>query len=121
MKHVSKQRLSDIAREVFDLLEIEDFFVLIEQQTPPDSRMEERLRELMGTRQSYETIELAMYLRASSSRSDSLPTWQPLLNAAIEQGLQRSEAVWDIFYGLVSPQDVSNRNTGQPVYKPHQT
>ncbi len=121
MKNVPQRRLDEIAEEVFDLLAVGDVFDFIDGDTPPDNRMELRLQELMGTRQSHEVLELAMYLRACSSRSEHLPTWQPLLNAAIELGQQRGEAVWDKFYGLVPRQAAPARNTGQPVYKPHQT
>lgn len=121
MKNVPQRRLDAIAEEVFGLLGIGDIFQFLDGDAVPDNRMELRLQELIGTRQSYEVIELAMYLRACLSRSESLPSWQPLLNAAIELGQQRGEPVWDIFYGLVPHRADPERNTGQPVYKPHQT
>ncbi len=121
MKNVPQRRLNEIAKEVLGLLDVGDVFDFIDGSTPPDNRMELRLRDLMCTRHSYEVLELAMYLRACSSRSEHLPTWQPLLNAAIELGQQRGEPVWDMFYGLVPHKTNPPRNSGQPVYKPHQT
>lgn len=121
MKQVPQERLDFIVDEVFGLLEIDSPFDLIHRDTAPNSQMDARLAELLSTRHAYEVIELATYLRASSSRSQDLPTWQPLLNAAIELGQMRGEPVWDIFYGMVPRQVDPERNTGQPVYKPHQT
>lgn len=117
MKLVPQERLDEITEEVFGLLAVGNIFDFLDGDALPDNRMEVRLQELMGTRQSYEVLELAMYLRACSSRSENLPTWQPLLNAAVELGKQRGEAVWDIFYGLIPYQPEPERNTGHPVYK----
>ncbi len=122
MKHITQERVDAIVDEVFDLLSIEDAFDLIDREaTPPNWKMETRLQELLGSRYAYEVQELACYLRASYSRSEHLPSWQPLLNAAIELGQQRGEPVWDMFYGLAPRQSDPQRNTGQAVFKPHQT
>lgn len=120
MKSIPQQRLDAITEEVFDLLADDDVSGFIDGRAPPDNRMELRLQELMGTRQAYEVLELAMYLRACSSRSEHLPTWEPLLNAAIELGQQRGEAVWGVFYGMVPRRADPERNTGWPVYKTNQ-
>jgi len=118
MSEVSRTRLREIAAEVFELLGIDGPFDLISNTASlPDNRMEHRLQELLSTRQSYSTLELAMYLRSSYSRSQYLPTWQPLVNATIEQGLQRGDRVWDILYGIAPHQPDPERNTGQPLPK----
>ena len=119
MKHVPQERFDEIVNEVFDLLSIQDVFHLIERGAKaPDTRMEERLQELLRSCQSYECQELACYLRSCFSRKDDLPTWQPLLNAAIEMAHQRGEPAWDMFIGMVPNQAHPQRNTGQ---KPAET
>ena len=113
MKEVSVDRLSEIADEVFNLIDANDIFEFLDPSTQEDfSRLESRLQEIMQTRPQFETIELAMYLRASYSRSTSLPTWQPLLNSAVEQGIMRGESVQDIFFGLIPNAQHPFRNTG---------
>jgi hypothetical protein len=54
-----------------------------------------------------------MYLRACNTRRDYLPTWQPLLNAAIEMSSMRGEPIDDIFLGLMPRRADPIRNTGQ--------
>jgi hypothetical protein len=77
------------------------------------------LQLLMANRHSYTTRELAEHLRFSMNRGH--PTWQHLLNASIELAHLRGERPEDIFQGLMPRQADPDRNTGQPVYKPHQT
>jgi len=72
--------------------------------------VEARLQEVMQGRLTLETIEIAMYLRTSNTRRDHLPTWQPLLNVAIELGLMRGEPINDIFFGLMEPRPDPARN-----------
>ena len=107
----STERLGAIVEEVFGLLDIEDPFDFARHGAePPNGRMEARLQELLAGRQTIGTTELAMYLRSSYSRSLSLPSWQPLLNASIELGKQRGEPVWDIFYGMIPVSDNQHKS-----------
>lgn len=104
-------RLTEIADEVFDLIGVTDVFGFLDETTGDMWKLDSRLQEVMRSIHSFSTIELAMYLRASASRSDSLPTWQPLLNSAYELGMTRSDQVDDIFYGLMPPPARPQRNT----------
>lgn len=73
--------------------------------------LEIRLQDLLQARIRYETSELAMYLRCSHAQSDALPSWQPLLNQAIEQGQLRGEQTTSLFYGLAPAAAHPLRNT----------
>lgn len=106
-------KLKAIAEEVLGLIGAKTIFGFIEGSSTPSPLLETRLQEVMMSRPSFTTIELAMYLRSSYSVKDHLPTWQPLLNAALEQARQRGEN-HDAFYGLMPPQPDPQRNTGQP-------
>lgn len=120
-RNVPIERLEGIATEVMDLMGVADVFEFLDSQVGDGGALDARLREVMMSRYAYECIELAMYLRTSYSRQAVLPTWQPLLNAAIELAMMRNEPVFDIFYGLMPHGAEPQRNTGQPVYKPNQT
>jgi tRNA-dihydrouridine synthase len=82
--------------------------------------MDGRLQQVMMGRHALECLELALCLRATSSRRHLLPTWQPLLNATVELIQQRGESQ-QLLCGMLPPASDPPRNTGQPVYKPHQT
>ena len=103
-------RLQAIAEEVIVILNVKDIFSFMDGETGNVRALEERLQQVMQTRQSLECIELAMYLRTSASRQGYLPTWQPLLNAALEMCQQRSEDQI-MFYGLMPDRPHPIRNT----------
>jgi aromatic ring hydroxylase len=113
MKEVSINRLQEIAGEVMDLIGTDDIFELLDNNVGNVQAVENRLQEVMQTRTAFESIELAMYLRACNTRRDYLPTWQPLLNAAIEMATMRNEPVNDIFLGMMPRRPDPIRNTGQ--------
>jgi hypothetical protein len=113
MKNVSTERLTEIVDEVMHLMDAPDIFGFLDG-TGNSWAVEARLQEIMQTRQQFETIELAMYLRTCNTCRNDIPTWQPLLNVAIEQGRMRSENVDDIFYGMMPRQADPQRNTGYP-------
>jgi hypothetical protein len=113
MKEVSINRLQEIAGEVMDLIGTDDIFELVDNNVGNMYAIENRLQEVMRTRTAFESIELAMYLRACNTRRDYLPTWQPLLNVAIEQGNMRGDPINDIFLGLMPHRPDPIRNTGQ--------
>lgn len=97
--NVRRGRLDEIAKEVLDLLDARDIFAHLAGEVKTEA-MEARLQELLQTRVKYETLELAMYLRASFVASDRCPSWRPLLNAAVEQGKMRNDNVRDTFAGM---------------------
>jgi hypothetical protein len=97
---VPRARLDAIVSEIFDLMNAPNLFAHLAGEVSTQD-LELRLQELLQERSKYETLELAMYLRASFVASDKCPSWQPLLNAAVEQGRMRGEAVWDIFGGMI--------------------
>jgi hypothetical protein len=105
------KRLQEIAEEVMGLIAAPDIFSFLDDSVGNMSALETRLQEVMQGRQSFETIELAMYLRTSFSRQRSLPSWQPLLNAAVEMGKMRGDNVDDMFYGMMPPAAHPHRNT----------
>ncbi len=116
---VSVERLTEIADEMFDLIG-GDIFELLDSETGSMRAVDARLQEVMMGRQALECLELAMYLRVTGSRWRELPSWQPLLAATVELIRQRGEDL-EMLYGVLPTNVVTNRNTGQPVYKPHQT
>lgn len=121
MSHaVSSTRLVEIADEVMGLIGAHDIFDFLDETTGNIAALEQRLQEVMMSRQSFECLELAMYLRATATRQEFLPTWQPLLNATIELIKLRNEDVVMLFGMMPQPAD-PGRNTGQAMYKPHQT
>lgn len=107
---IQQQRLDNIASEVLDILLADSVQLDVLDDTAGDvGALDARLQEVLMTRQSFSTIELAMYLRTSFSRRAWLPTWEPLLNASIEQGrLRYGEKVEDIFYGMMPSQSLPN-------------
>ena len=111
---VSTERLTEIAGEVMDLIGAADVFDFLDDSVGNFEALEKRLQAVMMGRPQFETIELAMYLRTSFTRQAHLPTWQPLLNAAVEMGKLRGENVDDMFYGLTPRQPDPSRNTGWP-------
>ena len=113
MKDVSVDRLQEIAGEMMDLIGTNDIFELLDNNVGNMRAVENRLQEVMQSRIAFESIELAMYLRACNTRRDYLPTWQPLLNAAIEMATMRGEPVNNIFLGLMPRRPDPIRNTGQ--------
>lgn len=104
-------RLTSIAKEVMELIGQDTISGFLDSEVGNFSAVEQRLQEVMMERQRFEVIELAMYLRTSFSRQHHLPTWQPLLNAAVEQAKQRGEQVEDMFFGLLPPAGMPDRNT----------
>lgn len=112
MRQVSQERLDAIAKEVLELLGGFEPFDFNKIEPPFSNKMELRLRELLATRHSYEVKELVCYLRACSSRSEYLPSWQPLLNSVIELGMLRGEPVWDTLNGLTPNPAPPRKNTG---------
>lgn len=115
MKHVPASQLTKIVEEVMGLIAAPDIFSFLDDNVGNMQALEARLQEIMQTRQQFQTMELAMYLRTCCTRQRDLPTWQPLLNAAIEQGMMRCpDRVDDIFYGLMPRHADPQRNTGQP-------
>lgn len=118
---VSIERLQEIADEVMNLIGADDIFELLDSEICNNmSAVDARLQEVMMGRQNFECMELAMYLRVTYSRQERLPSWQPLLVSAVELIHQRGEDL-AVLYGVLPANQVTNRNTGQPVYKPHQT
>ena len=111
---IDRNRLDVIAREVIDLLGVTDIFAFLNSEATGFEALEARLQEVMSTRPSFQSIELAMYLRSCYNYSNDLPTWKPLLNAAIEQSNMRGDNTSDIFYGMIDAQPVTNRNSGGP-------
>lgn len=104
MRDVPQERYDAIVEEVFDLVGVSDAFDFLAGDAAPRANvaaLETRLQEIMQAREKYEVCELACYVRASYNWSSRLPTWQPLVNAAVQVGIARNEPVWDIFYGLV--------------------
>lgn len=77
-----------------------------------------QLQRIMAERHSYTTRELAECLRFSWPAGH--PTWQHLLNAAIELAHMRGERAEDIFGGLMPPAASPPRNTGSPTRRQHQ-
>jgi hypothetical protein len=114
MKNVSTERLTEIVDEVMHLMDAPDIFGFLDG-TGNSWAVEKRLQEVMQTRQQFETIELAMYLRTCNMRRSDIPTWQLLLNAAVEMGKMRGDPVDDIFYGLIERRSDPQRNTGYPT------
>lgn len=117
---VSSARLGEITDEVLGLIGASDIFGFFDEATGNMVALEQRLQEVMMGRQAFECLELATYLRATANRQEHLPTWQPLLNATIELIQLRNENLAMLFGMMPQPADPS-RNTGQAVYKPHQT
>jgi hypothetical protein len=113
------RRLTAIAKEVMDLIGEDTISGFLDSEVGNFSAVESRLQEVMMERQRFEVIELSMYLRTSFSRQQHLPTWQPLLNAAVELARQRGEAVDDMFFGLLPPAGVPDRNTSGMVGPRH--
>lgn len=107
-------RLDEIASEMMDLIDAPDIFGFLDDNVGNMQAVEARLQEVMMGRPQFQTIELAMYLRTCCTRRDHLPTWQPLLNAAVEQGILRGENVNDYFFGLMEPRPDPRRNAGVP-------
>lgn len=102
MNELPENRLDEIAEEVFDLLDIEDLFEIFEDHdVTVKTGMNTRLQEILSCPEIYQTIELAMYLRACSSWSKNLPCWGPLLEETIELGLRRGDQVHEMLYGLI--------------------
>lgn len=114
MKYVSTERLTEIAQEVMNLIDPTDIFAFLDGNVGNMTAVELRLQEVLMTRQSFECIELAMFLRTCGTFEQHLPTWQPLLNAAIEQAVMRDEPINDIFFGLLPIGAHPQRNTGGP-------
>lgn len=106
------QKLDAIADEVFSMMDAPDIFAHLAGEVKAEA-LELRLREVLQSRQAFDTNELAVYLRASFVVKDRLPTWQPLLNAAIEQGRMRGERADDLFVGMMPQPAHPQRNTGQ--------
>lgn len=113
---VSTKRLKEIADEVFNLIGANDVFDFIDDSIGNTQAVENRLQEVMMSRQSFECLELAMYLRTTCSRRGDLPTWQPLCNATIELCRMRGEPL-EMLYGLIPHEQSLHRNTGQLVYR----
>lgn len=111
MNNIPLTRLDEIAEEVMNLIGVSDVFEFLDDSLGDPFALDARLQEVMLSRQSFETVEIAMYLRASSNRSEQLPTWQPLLNAAVEMSRLRGERVDDIFYGMIESRSEPRRNT----------
>jgi hypothetical protein len=107
-------RLTEIANEMMGLIGASDIFGFLDETTGDMWKVDQRLQEIMQGRQAFDTIELAMYLRTCGTREAYLPTWRPLLNAAVEMGKMRGEPVDDIFFGLMERQPDPARNTGYP-------
>lgn len=105
------KRLYEIVEEVMNLINASSIFDFLDGSVGNMAAVEARLQEVMQTRQQFETIELAMYLRTCGTRQNHLPTWQPLLNAAVELGRMRGDSVEDIFYGLMPLSPQPQRNT----------
>jgi hypothetical protein len=105
-KDITQERLDEIAAEVFTLS--------LEAQRNDDYwPVDQLLQNVMQRRSELEALELAMYLRSTYHCNQHLPTWHPLMNAAVEQGRMRGDPVNDIFYGLtVARRDTIVRNTG---------
>jgi hypothetical protein len=84
-----------IAREVFQILfncrSVNDY-----------SEMETKLQHLLNTLTSQPVEDLAMYLRSCAMVKDKLPTWQPLLQRALEWGRTQGFDVEDAYYGLLA-------------------
>ena len=110
--NVPRYRLDEIAKEVFDMMDAADIFAHLAGEVKT-AALEARLQELLQTRSKYETLELAMYLRSSFVASDDLPSWQPLLNAAIEQGRMRNDNVEDTFAGMMPPESRPRSNVNR--------
>lgn len=107
---VSSERLVEIADEVMGLIGAHDIFDFFDEATGNMAALEQRLQEVMMSRQSFECLELAMYLRSTATRQELLPTWQPLLNATIELIRLRGEDEVMLF-GMVPRQADPGRNT----------
>lgn len=114
MKKVSIKRLEEIVDEMFCLSHPEEFF-LSDSSKEDFAAVDNRLQEVMQTRHQYECMELGMYLRTTFSKAEHLPSWQPLLNAAIEQAKMNGEHADDIFYGIMPSKQMPARNTGNPI------
>lgn len=99
MKSVSQERLDDITDEVFSLCGDDNIFDILLGQGDV-SALENRLQEIRLQICNLESIELAMYLRASNAFRHRLPIWHSLLTSAINQGRLRGDPVEDIFFGL---------------------
>lgn len=97
------KRLDEIAEEMMDLIDAPSIFGFLDDSVGNMEAVEKRLQEVLHTKQQFECIELAMYLRVCETRKNQLPTWQPLLSAAVEMANARGEPVSDLFYGLLLP------------------
>ena len=104
-------RLTEIATEIMDLLDAPSVFDFLNENVGNFGAVDKRLQEVLQTRQSFEIIELAMYLRTSSSRAANLPTWEPLLNATIELARMRGERYEDALYGMMPLATQPRKNT----------
>lgn len=110
-RNVEQERIDKIVNEVMDLIGAPDVFGFLDESFGNMQAVENRLQEVMSGRWTFSTFEIATYLRTCCLRRDSLPTWQPLLNAAVEMGRMRGEFIDDMFYGLMPSGNTANRNT----------
>ena len=74
--------------------------------------LDDRLREIMQSRDKYHEIILVAYLRNSWTHSRDLLSWQPLMNTTIEiirqRGVYQAES---LLSGLMPQQSFTTKNT----------
>lgn len=88
MKYISTETFAEISAEMAAL-------------SVPE--VEARLQEIMRSRRQFDSIELSAYLRSCWADRDSLPTWQPLLNASIEQARMEQSGRRDAVFASLMP------------------
>lgn len=99
-----RERLNLIAEEVMNLISPDDIFDFLDGSPSSDlGALDSRLHHINIRPDIWESAELAMYLRASSSVSTRLPSWEPLRQTAITQSISRGEETGDIFFGMLAP------------------
>lgn len=76
--------------------------------------VDEKLRQLAAD-QTMHCMELAIWLRMTSSMSSELSAWQPLLNRTVEVCRSQNLPPEDVLYGLIPNTPHPTRNTGYPT------
>jgi hypothetical protein len=100
---VNYHRIDQIVDEVFDLMDssmIEDLFESFRLSNPVP-KLDRRFTEIINSIESFSSMELAVYLRTSSSRRAVSSNWNQLLLLAVDRSKSRDEPFEDIFYGLI--------------------
>jgi hypothetical protein len=97
---LSADDLGPATEEAFDLVTQGDMWAV-----------DTRLRQMLAGSHALHCMNIAIWLRVTSTFADDLPTWQPLLNQAVLICRQQGLPPEDVLYGMIPHNTVSNRNT----------